>query len=817
MKLSQLSSRVMRWRASRAGMISGATWMVVLVAGLLAIGAAVWEAHRSQEIQADSAASRLAESVARDVAGAVEQFDLTLRTVMEGDETPANRTFTPERRSALLFERTPRARDIAFIDVLGADGSVLATLTPGDSTSNWAKQDYFVTQRDNPATGLYVGLPYSLEHESKIGLTLSRRITARDGSFAGVVVMGVRLAGFRDLFDRHEFGERDLATLLRDDGTVMMQWPFDVKDIGHPIEPTSPFYAFIRGQRPSFSGYHSADQLERRLIFRRVGTLPLTLSLATPAAVSYPAPVLWLTVLGAVLIGTAFALLLRRMWREKLRCEAAERQNQEKSRYLTMLSHELRTPLHGVLGYADQLLRDSKLNVAQVRQIGEIVRSAKHMRDVVNVVLDYARVEALGPALHMQEIDVLRVLEECLAFVEPSARARGLETRISAAPGAPVQFVTSELQLRQILINLLTNAVKYTPKGSVRLRLMGGKEHLTIEVADTGIGIPEDQRHHLFNEYERFGAERTSIEGTGLGLAIAHRLARRMGGQMGHRDNPGGGSVFWLKLPSAKLGEPETVYTSGEADPMAGFAILVVDDSDMNREVAEEFLRAAGHDAIGTCDGYKAVRLAASRDFDLILMDMRMPGLSGLEATRQIRRLDGPRARVPIVAVTANALDEHAEECRLAGMTGHLAKPFTQTELLAVVGRAVARSQHAPRGEETTVDADCVTQLVTCMGSDAVVRLFDCLASRIETLLRHLEDLDHSASLDAVSELAHELKGSAGTLGFTALSAAADRLQRAIVRRAADVDELAIDVRRHATDALKELRYRRLLEVVPQG
>ena len=817
MELSQLPSRLMRWRAALAGMVNGATWVLVLAAGLLLIGAAVWEAHRSQEIPADSTASRLAEPVARDVAGTVEQFDLTLRGVMEGDETPASRTLTPERRSALLFERTPRARDIAFLDVLGADGSVLATLTPGDAPSNWAKQDYLVAQRDNPATGLYVGLPYSIEHESRIGLTLSRRISARDGSFAGVVVMGVRLANFRDLFDRHEFGERDLAMLLRDDGAVMMRWPFDVKDIGHPIEPTSPFYTFMRGQRPPFSGYQSIDQSERRLIFRRVGTLPLILSVATPLAVGYPAPVLWLVVLGTILVGTAFILLMRRVWRERLRSEAAERQNQEKSRYLTMLSHELRTPLHGVLGYADQLLRDGRLNVAQAHQVGEIVRSAKHMRDVVNVVLDYARVEALGPALHIRQIDVRRLAEECLAFVEPSARARGLETRIAVTPGAPAQFMTSELQLRQILINLLSNAVKYTPRGSVQLRLLGGKEHLTIEVADTGIGIPEDQRHHLFNEYERFGAERTSIEGTGLGLAIAHRLARRMGGQMGHRDNPGGGSVFWLKLPAAKLGEPEAVPAPTETAPVARLGILVVDDSDVNREVAQEFLRAAGHDAIGTCDGREAVRLAASRDFDLILMDMRMPGLNGLDATRQIRMLDGPRGRVPIVAVTANALDEHAEACRLAGMSGHLAKPFTQTELLAVVARAVARSQNTPGRGETNVDGDCLNQLVTAMGSDAVARLLDCLASRIETLLRHLEDRDRLASLEVIRELAHELKGSAGALGFTGLSAAADRLERAIVRGAADVDDTVIDARRHATDALKELRRQRLPEAVPQG
>jgi HPt (histidine-containing phosphotransfer) domain-containing protein len=167
--------------------------------------------------------------------------------------------------------------------------------------------------------------------------------------------------------------------------------------------------------------------------------------------------------------------------------------------------------------------------------------------------------------------------------------------------------------------------------------------------------------------------------------------------------------------------------------------------------------------------------------------------------------------------VTANALDEHAEECRLAGMSGHLAKPFTQTELLAVVGRAVARSQNTPSGGETNVDGDCVNQLVTGMGSDAVARLLDCLASRIETFLRHLEDSDRLASLEVIRELAHELRGSAGALGFTGLSAAANRLERAIVSGAADVDNIVIDVRRRAIDVLKELRCQRLLEALPQG
>jgi CheY-like chemotaxis protein/HPt (histidine-containing phosphotransfer) domain-containing protein len=287
---------------------------------------------------------------------------------------------------------------------------------------------------------------------------------------------------------------------------------------------------------------------------------------------------------------------------------------------------------------------------------------------------------------------------------------------------------------------------------------------------------------------------------------------------MGHRDNPGGGSVFWLELPSGVADADDIVAAETvDAAPTESLRILIVDDSDVNSEVAQASLRSAGHTVTTARDGGDAVGLAANQDFDVILMDMLMPIMGGLEATRKIRALGGRRGRVPIVAVTANALDRHAEECRRAGMSEYLAKPFVKSELLAVVSRAAARKKPTPSAAQPTNDSDCVTELGAFMGTDAIHRLLDCLALRIESLLRQLDNPYCSASSDAIGTLAHEVAGSAGTLGFTALSSAAKDLQQAIGESPASVGDIADDVRREAAAVLTELRDRRSLEALSSG
>ena len=809
MGLSQSSSRTMRWSLPWRRIEGVLPYLLFLAAGLMLI-AAVWSERRSADEQSDLATSRLAAAAAQSIADSIGQFDRTLQAMISRQQSPELQAQDPAMRNAALFERIQREPYFGFIDVLNPMGRSVAGLSP--SANDWSDRDYFKALRYNHSDRLFIGGRFAADRgEKNVGFTVSRRMNDGSGDFAGLVVMGVRLSYFRDLLEHLDLGPRYSAMLLREDGLVLMRLPFDLNTIGDTLDDRAPFYMALKAKEEFVRATDPIDRVERRFALHRLEGLPLTVSVGLATESLAARPLAWWIASAGFSALFAGALLKCRQWSETRRREAAERESQEKSRFLTTLSHELRTPLHGVLGYAEQLSREGALGGAASRPVSEILRSARHMRDVVNVVLDYARIEALGPALHMRRIDVRGLAEECVAVIAPGARARGLETRITMAAGTPVYFVTDDIQLRQALINLLSNAVKYTPFGGVELRVMGDEEHLTVEVADTGIGIPECQRHHLFREYERFGTERTSIEGTGLGLAIAHRLIRRMGGHMGHRNNPGGGSVFWLELPAGAVDQVEAEADPAMPEPNQSLNVLVVDDSEVNRKVTASYLQAAGHDVAEAADGSEAVGLVGAQDFDVVLMDMRMPGMDGLEAARRIRALGTARSRVPIVAVTANALDHHAEACRRAGMSEHLAKPFTQAELSAVLARAVPTRPAVAHDAAPTIHAESLAQVTSAMGEEGVQRLLDCLALRIESLLRALEAPSACASPDQLAALVHELKGSGGTLGFVRLASAAGNFESAIAAAGtADADA----IRREATAALEELRRRRSLEAL---
>jgi len=763
--------------------------------------AMLWDARVDATRAADQQAANLAALVEQDAARNIALFDLSLQAVIGGLQLPGLASLSPEMRHRVLFDRSASARYLAFINALDENGSVIAN-TQQEPLTNWSSRDYFIAHKRDVSDQLFIGRPFATTSDENAGIPISRRISHPDGTFAGVVVGGMRLAYFHDLFRQLNLGSHGSIALLRTDGTYLMRLPFDRNDIGRTLDATSPF---LQSAGAPIVAEDPIDHIARRVTVRHIGDLPLMVVVGLATEDIYPA---WQ--LRAAFAGFACILVLLGCWelasqlRRQVRLhEAADQASSKKSEFLATLSHELRTPLHGILGYAERLRALPIFDDAARRQVAAIVDAGKHMRDVINGVLAHARVEAHPPEPHMRDVDLRDLLDQCRAFVEPGAAARGLRLSCTMDADAPLRFVTDEAMLRQILLNLLGNAVKFTETGGIELRLSGSEQHITCEVADSGIGVPPALRHRLFQDYERLGADQRGFEGSGLGLSMTKTLVQGFGGEIGHRDNQGGGSVFWFSLPAGRLSDAETPLAANDSAPPGPLDILIADDVSISRESTALTLRAAGHRVTEARNGREVVELAGSRDFDVILMDLRMPVLDGIEATRRIRALGSARGQIPIIAMTANALEEPIRLCREAGMDDYLTKPVTEVELMA----ALAKTVHC-RGPLMVIDHEILASLAAHMDPQDLDGHLRALAARIEAMLRCLAAPDAFAAADALGESAHELASSAGVLGFTTLAEMGRRLETALVVEPTRA-KAAMDAFRHAAQAaLAELRHR---------
>ncbi|MDG2523314.1 ATP-binding protein [Caulobacter segnis] len=389
-------------------------------------------------------------------------------------------------------------------------------------------------------------------------------------------------------------------------------------------------------------------------------------------------------------------LLVRRDRTARAARARAQAANTAKGEFLANMSHEVRTPLNSILGFT-RLLSDRQDLPADVqRQLRLIDQSGESLLTVVNDVLDFSRMEAGQIELDIRATDMRRLVEDAMAIVAGDAAAKGLELRLEHDGPTGVAHMIDDRRARQVLLNLLNNAIKFTAAGSVTLRLKitnekPGVDYVRIEVADTGVGIAPAAQETLFRRFSQADSSVSrSYGGSGLGLAISKGLMELVGGRIGVESTLGKGSTFWLD------GHVRTTAAAAEAaeEPAAfipaGARLLLVDDHPMNREVGAALLTAAGCVVDTAEGGEEAVALAASKPYDAILMDIHMPGMDGLTATRVIRGLDGPAARVPIIAMSADALPQHVAKCLEAGMVDHVAKPIRREDLFAKVGRWTA-------------------------------------------------------------------------------------------------------------------------------
>ena len=758
---------------------------------LLAISSAVYlfqdyQAHRRD---AERRLATMADPVAEYVQQVMTIIDLTLHSV-DTDRSTSEIviSLSPGQLHEPLKAAQAMSPVLQGLGVVGSDGKVIASAgSPNPAPTDLSDRDYFLQHRDDPRTGLLVGRPVMARPQNVMAIPVSRRTLKPDGSFGGVIAARLDPRSFNPFFA--SVGA-DVVTVVKRDGTLIARFPETDLTTAPPLAPTHPIVARSQSEPRGFYVNRSPiDGVERIIAFRAIGETGLVVATSYEAssitrawlARSYP---FFALVLGGLAFLGIVGVLVQRQARFAASLvaataaaqAAAEHAAEVKGTFLANMSHEIRTPLGGILGYADLLLKSDQ--GGQQRDWTVKLRSAgEQLVAVINDILDYSKLEAGDFAIDPKPVSLASLIDEVRSMMAPQADARGLDLRSSIEPGLPRWIRIDPVRLKQILINLVSNAIKFTDKGVVAIavgarREAGREPALGIDVLDTGIGIPDDKVASVFERFTQAeGGIAKGRGGTGLGLSISRRLAELMGGSLTLDSKVGTGTNVHLTLPLDAAPEPAVRPTDMPAAARTG-RILLVDDLPMNLEIAGAMLRAQGHEVTTAIRGMEAVDVALAGAFDAILLDVQLPDIDGYEVAREIRKLEPDGRRTPILALTANALPEHIAQALASGMDGHIAKPIEERTLIAQLARVL--SPPSPSEPKALIDEFAASTLRRLLGPGRLADMKTTFWKNWDGFARGLD----AASIDRQRLRAdtHDMVSHAGNVGYLRLAEACSDL-----------------------------------------